>query len=65
MDDIHGASVLLTSFLSGGTSPLELSSVTKLEAKVVTEENWRQAQNTGTAEDQQPPPPSLAPLNQA
>ena len=57
MGDICGALVSLTSFLSSGDKALGTPSLTKLEARVVIKENWRQTQNIGKAKQQLPPTP--------
>lgn len=57
MGDICEASVSLTSFLSIGDRALGMPSLTKLEARVVIKENWRQTQNIGKAKQQLPPTP--------
>ena len=64
MGDICGALVpLRSSFLSGGDRAFGTPSLTKLEARVVIKENWRQTQNIGRVGHQLPPTPIPGSLN--
>lgn len=62
MGDICGGLVPLRSFLSGGDRALDTPSLTKLEARVVIKENWRQTQNIGRVGHQLPPTPIRGPF---